>query len=374
MRTPLNQNDLLSPDQIYKKLIQDYISGRLGSGKTFYRAVVVQVDTIGGQLEQDPPNPKNSIKARLITDFYDSFSGEDDLAVFWPMFPNEVSGIKETEHVYVIFEDAYKRHGLWLTRIAEPLDFDKPNIAPGAEKYKDAGESEIDADSTSEYIPNSKNISSNGTSPIIISKQVSTEFEIETDVPNRFEARVGDKVYEGSNNTIIVIGRDRPTNKSSGLKNGVGSIDIVAGRAKADAFDPANDKSKIGVYSKTNIDTNFNISVGPKQDGIPTVLVKSDAIRVIARKGTKIIVEGGDLYLEGSNIFLGDKATESVIQGNLFNTLWKKLLNVIATHNHPSAIPNAPSPVLVAQLNAGLVDLSLPTTGPVLSKTVKVKK
>jgi len=35
--------------------------------------------------------------------------------------------LKETEHVYVVFEDESKLAGLWITRIPEPNNLDNPN-------------------------------------------------------------------------------------------------------------------------------------------------------------------------------------------------------------------------------------------------------
>jgi hypothetical protein len=87
----------------------------------------------------------------------------------------------------------------------------------------------------------------------------------------------------------------------------------------------------------------------------------------------KLVVEGGDIHIDGANIFLGDEATESVLQGNLFNKLWGKVMNLIANHNHPSPVPNSPSPTLAPLASPESNNLEAPANGPVLSKTVKVK-
>jgi hypothetical protein len=124
---------------------------------------------------------------------------------------------------------------------------------------------------------------------------------------------------------------------------------------------------------KTDVDSNFGVDVGPASGVKAAIGIKSDEIRIVARQGMKLVVEGGDVHIEGTNIFLGKDATESVMQGNLFNTLWKRILTLIAKHVHPSAVPMSPAPDL-AELATPNVDLDLPSTGPVLSKTVKAKK
>lgn len=105
-----------------------------------HRATVVAVDTAGGSLENPDgqghvnhlingekvtvdavvglKNPRNSVKARIISDGFDQFVSDDRLRVFWPFFPEHVSvPIKPGEHVYVIFEDTDYEHGLWVTKI-----------------------------------------------------------------------------------------------------------------------------------------------------------------------------------------------------------------------------------------------------------------
>lgn len=105
-----------------------------------HRASVVAVDVVGGKLENPkgdgkithkfngksidipatigPENPRNSIKARILTGGFDQFFNDDDLRVFWPFFSeHDTSPIKPGEHVYVVFEDSDFQHGLWINRI-----------------------------------------------------------------------------------------------------------------------------------------------------------------------------------------------------------------------------------------------------------------
>lgn len=109
--------------------------------RIFYRATVLAVDVLGGQLENPlgsggvshvidnktlsyksiigPTNPRNSIKARIINDGLDQFVGDDLVRVFWPFFSeHDVVPVKPGEHVYVLFEDQDFQHGLWLTKVS----------------------------------------------------------------------------------------------------------------------------------------------------------------------------------------------------------------------------------------------------------------
>lgn len=121
-----------------------------------YRALVIAVDVEGSKLENPdgsgelnhevdgkkysvparvgPKNPPNSIKARIITDGLDKFSTDDNLRVFWPFFPENISvPVKPGEHVYVTFEDANFVHGLWITKVPGHVGM---NYAPGKKFFK----------------------------------------------------------------------------------------------------------------------------------------------------------------------------------------------------------------------------------------------
>ena len=139
-----NRQKFLHPElflsELLKKSAQGKFQERDESINFLYRAIVVAVDTVGGQLENDsgdgsishevngkkitinaqvgPKNPRNSIKARLITEGLDQFSSDDELRVFWPFFPEHLSlPIKPEEHVYVLFEDNKFQHGLWISKL-----------------------------------------------------------------------------------------------------------------------------------------------------------------------------------------------------------------------------------------------------------------
>jgi hypothetical protein len=120
-------------------------------------------------------------------------------------------------------------------------------------------------------------------------------------IPNYIRAN-NEKVIQGSNNTYIVLGRDRPSNRMSGYggkgHTQAGSIDIVVGRMGAFPKSNVNvdpnfeiDAARIYISQKTDVDKNFKLAngkIGPA-DAKSAIALKADGIRVIAREGIKLI-------------------------------------------------------------------------------------
>lgn len=148
--SPLNSQKLRRPLSTLSDLIRNESSGLYVKRDEYlpfmYRAVVYAIDTEGGRIEGpgesdvlrqavnsggslkwydvkkrycSRPNPPDSIRARIITDMRDSFFMQEDLRTYWPMFPG-LQPPAPGELVYVIFEDASRKHGLWLSKV--PLD------------------------------------------------------------------------------------------------------------------------------------------------------------------------------------------------------------------------------------------------------------
>lgn len=140
----MNRDKFLRPDlivsQLLKKEIQGTIKERDDIDSPFLRALVIAVDVEGGKLENPdgagsvehevdgrsfsvpanvgPENPRNSIKAKMISNGLDKFLADDSLRVFWPFFPEHLQvPIKPGEHVYVVFEGGDMDHGLWFSKI-----------------------------------------------------------------------------------------------------------------------------------------------------------------------------------------------------------------------------------------------------------------
>ncbi len=115
--------------------------GRDENVTVLHRATVVAVDVLGGRLENPAgegsvshsisgrlvevparvgvSNPRNSVKARIVTKEHDQYVGDDDLRVFWPLMQeHDALPIKPGEHVYVLFEDDGWEHGLWVGKVS----------------------------------------------------------------------------------------------------------------------------------------------------------------------------------------------------------------------------------------------------------------
>jgi hypothetical protein len=346
---------VLSPDRVLSNLLKDYVEGNLDDYAVLFRAAVVAVDHVGGKLAgpntsfpNEPPNPRNSIRARIITNGLDRDTEEDRLTVFWPLFPHDIMPVKEGEHVYVIFEDNNeKTHGLWIARIPEPNDVDSKNLTPGTKKYENNSNNDLTSVGAQQAIQDTDKDPGTPTP--------SSDFASETVPP--FQARVGDRVIEGSNNTALILSRDRTSDPASGVKEAAGTIDIVAGR-KGENISLKDDESRIYITRKANVDSSnyFDIKVGSPAGEKASIVVKSDEVRLVARKGMKIFIEGGDLHVEAKTIYLGKDATEAAVLGNKLVTELGKIIDAI-TSTPPGIgqlgqVPVPLNPAITAKLNA----------------------
>jgi hypothetical protein len=139
-----NQSDRLRfPEYFLSDLIHKSVREEIpNSNKNptiFKQALVLAVDPFGGKLSnpdgqgsliqviggrtieikavKGPKNPRNSIKARILTDGEDQFVGDEDLTVFYPMLPeNFTPPIKPGEHALVLFLDENNDNGLWVNK------------------------------------------------------------------------------------------------------------------------------------------------------------------------------------------------------------------------------------------------------------------
>jgi hypothetical protein len=154
-----------------------------------------------------------------------------------------------------------------------------------------------------------------------------------------------EKIIKGANNSIVVLGRDRPNNLYSGFggRGGTqcGRIDLIAGAAssyrhKDGSYGPPNDETvvnpnfamdaaRIYVSQKANIDRYMGLAEVPLQTppGRSAVGIKADAIRLHSRNDIKIVTgrmrteatgkSGERLSNGGKNEVVG---TISLIAGN----------------------------------------------------------
>jgi len=351
-RTRISDKDVQDPSRLQDNLTNDYIEGNLDEeGISFYRAVVVEIDHKGGQLsgpgtkrDFEPKNPINSFRGRILN--IDRFTDDEDLPIFWPIFPHDIHPIKEGEHADVIFEDDLLQHGVWICRIPEPKN--SINIQPGTKKYKD------NSDNDTSVVGIDQAVQDVDEKPKSIN--VSSEFVAE-EVPD-FEARVGDRVINGSNNARIVLGRDRKNaSKDDGNTKEAGTIDLFAGKAVNGNLDSdQSGTSRIYISMKTDIDQNMGSDVGfdgqKDKTEVAAIGMKSDEIRIVAKENAKIVVGGGDgskvtlvmgtdgkLQIEAANEVTikcdkinlgGENLTENVILGTTFLTQLQTLLTTLS--------------------------------------------
>lgn len=207
-------------------------------------------------------------------------------------------------------------------------------------------------------------------------------------------------VYRGKNNSWIVLGKDRPSNRLSGYGGKAhtqcGAIDIVVGRMASKPLSVSNDQkvyvdpdftkdsARIYLSQKADIDDYFKLADG-KIGNVKTrsaIGLKADQLRFIGREGIKFVTgtdrtnsQGADIKeIHGIDIIAGnsDKELQPMVKGkNLEEALAKMVkhlddlngivdsllmsqmqLNAAVTnHFHISPFygaPTSPSPTVVA--------------------------
>lgn len=118
----------------------------------------------------------------------------------------------------------------------------------------------------------------------------------------QFSNSASEKVIEGSNNTFLVFGRDRPGSRMSGYgglgHTESGMIDLVVGRlgykTQAGVWadnDLVLDAARIYISQKSDIDANFGLAKGSVGTSVAksAIAMKADAVRIIAREGIKLV-------------------------------------------------------------------------------------
>jgi hypothetical protein len=322
--------------------------------------------------------PRNTVIAKRVID---SRTGNVPGSMFlFPLFPPTLSlPCNPGEHIWVMFENPSGKStdlGYWMCRIVEPGHVDDVNHTHSPRSLNNSFEPSLkesfngnisvhydfrngQTQKTKDGIRYTKQ-----ETQLISGKE--TEYEnlmLNTDagklrtyepVP-RFKKRPGDVVLEGTNNTLIVLGKDRTSNvanyvldpekglsvnqefpnpESDSSGPNVGSIDIVAGRGQTSETlgnivnskfisgentgfseilktassqtvaegnpDFANDKSRIYISQKTKADSNlqltninFELSSGQFQ-GQPTTLQQQKSSLVDENEDSGCIIVKSD--------------------------------------------------------------------------------
>lgn len=319
--------------------------------------------------------PRNTVIAQRITD--GSTSASDPPMFLFPFFPSHLAlPCKPGEHIWVMFEAPGIKEtsiGYWFCKITEighvddvnhthaPRAFE-PSFVPG---LKDVFDGAADAvyefangrrekyETGERYTVSESNLIPGGDEgayeKLLTDPDGSQPMTYES-IP-RYRKRPGDMAFEGSNNTLLVLGTDRtgtaadltkvdpnsgikPAKPAPDLDGNAGMIDIVAGRGQTDDTagkdvtskrldksdfnkeldksysklapkegDPdwKNDRSRVMIVQRTMVDKNlgtdkYNSSAYPDvkdpDKGCGAVIVKSDKVRIIARSDVEILVSG----------------------------------------------------------------------------------
>lgn len=167
----------------------------------------------------------------------------------------------------------------------------------------------------------------------------------------------GDREIRGTNNTSIILSRDRPGNRLSGYSTHTqsGAIDIVVGRlggkAKRKSYvepDFKKDSARVYISQKTDIDNNFSLVDGRVGNKIASsgIAIKADGIRIIGREGIKLVTELNGATYNGIDIIANndDSDMQPMVKGN---NLVESLEQIIANLEELSGIV---STILSAQM------------------------
>lgn len=313
--------------------------------------------------------PRNSIIAKRVQS--NTTSVTDQTLILYPFLPPNLSlPCNPGEQVWVIFEDQEGTRndlGYWMWRIVGPSFAEDVNhthhhrahdpafVKGTKDSFQGRGSvphefrngSVGDVDGERYAIAESASLPDLGHDAYenILTDSDAAKLSHMESVP-RFRKRPGDVVLEGTNNSLIVLGRDRvnsiaeyDSDQSRGnvpkipdsdvQEDGAGSIDVVVGRGQTprtggnvvqnslnrnelakdqtnlvpEEGDPdlRNDRSRIALFQKTRLDANleldqFNVSefsISDERNGEGGIVIKSDKLRFIARSDVEIVVKGG---------------------------------------------------------------------------------
>lgn len=368
--------------------------GYLGGAPLFVRVVILEVISDPGIIDTPKLNywehtlgvanikyagvaPRNSIIAKRVLG--NGASASEKTMVLYPFFsPHVAFPAKPGEHVWAIFENPdakVSEIGYWMCRIVGPhftedvnythsdRQFD-PSFVPGiADTFEGTDDPKYefpngvidDKDGQRFIVGSTATLQGDETAYETLLKETEASKMMKYESVPRFRKRPGDVAFEGTNNTLIVLGTDRtgpvadydddpdkgktpkPHADDNADNDGTGMIDIVAGRGQFDTTsgkevdnkiskkeigkskkdlveaegDPdfQTDRSRILITQKTKVDKNFKLDTYNKSTAIGSgvtddgtgagaVVIKSDKVRLIARADVQILVMGSGADLD----------------------------------------------------------------------------
>lgn len=320
--------------------------------------------------------PANSIIARRVQS---NNSSAEQAMVFYPFFPPNLGlPAQPGEHVWCMFEDPTGTKndlGYWFCRIvtanhAEDINHTHPHRAHDSSfvagtrdsfegtdvpfyEFRNGVVGEIDGERYT--MPETATAPGGDDAYKRLMKETDAGRLMHYESVPRYRKRPGEQVLQGSNNTLIVMGRDRSgpvatyvidDEKGSVPRvpiddvnvDGAGLIDLVAGRGQTPStggesvendlqarelgkgkkqqspnegdVDYKNDRSRVLISQKTPVDLNFEVQrfiadlgiTEISRDGDGAVVIKSDRIRFIARSDVAIVVKGFTRNSDGNMV------------------------------------------------------------------------
>ena len=338
---------------ILKRLLDDYAKGKLAYNRIIYDGIVQDIDTEGRQFTED--NPQDSIRVRIITDLADRFYKDDLLGVAWPLLGIHTRPpLKIGERVKIIYEHPSSLHMWWLPvrHFDDDINF-KPWSAttdPGDESSNEAfGEGNQEDDSVNlDDIAMLKDGYSVGEDPHVSGQEVPI-----------FNKSHDEHVLEGSDNSMLRLGRDRHGEIGSG--HDAGCADIIVGR---DGEDPSwDDPARDYTSAVSNIDENLKNPTDIDEKEVSAKAISADVVRIRARKnliiylddGVYISINEGKIEIGGT----GSEKTGGVITSSCVSRhecpFLKWVLPTMATGGPGVIIPPATDPILITPSPAAFV-------------------
>lgn len=279
MKKDLQQ--LRNREQTFFRILSNQHKNDLNSNKILYRGVVEEVDRIGNDNRV-----RNSVLVRLVN--IDP-SDTDFEAFRWyaPLFPIHIIAIPEIgEEVLIIFEnDSDFINGYWIKRVSTKNKLTRTLIGEDIIDTVNSNESESEA--------SYENIKYATNEDIKNKKDIDIEPDHEYNIPED-RNKPGDVVISGRSNTDIKQSFDSISKK--------GYIELVTERDTIDDnefykedFNKTNG-SRIITATQSDLDTKiiesdklqFHEKFENKKQNVPYVLIESEQIRFISRKGGEI--------------------------------------------------------------------------------------
>jgi len=198
--------------------------------------------------------PRNSLIVRFVSAARDIGSGREYLCLPF-LDPHLALPVKSGEMVWVFLEGSDEAivDPRWFCRIPEAVSVDDINYTHADRKYQISEKTTSEKSSKDEApgfpngdesLPDASTLNKQDDYEKIVNNSRSMK-DFRTQAVPRFTKRPGDFAFQGSNNTLIVLGEDRLGEKPSAAdetssasregeshKRGRGAIDIVAGRAR----------------------------------------------------------------------------------------------------------------------------------------------